>query len=176
MRQARLDQEPPAHTAEARTALLHIRRFAAERHIPWPTVPAEDAFAQLDAETGSEDGPQSIVFGLLAIDHAIEEVQIYLQPPATIREALEAVAECRDPVQGRVFPYLVPIEPQPHNHYGLLLALPGWAGAECIACHDLTALDGRLYADCVPVSASRATLLRLVELPEDADVDILCGE
>ena len=179
LRQARLDQEPPSHTAEARNSLLHIRRFAAERQLPWPTVPADDEFAMADppviaTEAGSEEG-SLFTFGLLPVDHVLEEVQVRLQPPATLREALEAVAECRDPVQGRVFPYLVPVEPQPQEHYGLLLALPGWAGMECIACHDLTAIDGRLYAGCVPTSASHDALLRLVDLPADADVDIYVG-
>ena len=61
------------------------------------------------------------------------------------------------------------------NLNGLLFALPGWAGSEHVACFDLTEVDGRLYADNVPVAATKDVLLRLAALPPDSAVDIYVG-
>ena len=67
------------------------------------------------------------------------------------------------------------MEPQPTNTYGLLFALPGWAGSEQVACFDLTEVDGRLYADSVPSVTTKEGLLRLASLPPDSAVDIYVG-
>ena len=66
-------------------------------------------------------------------------------------------------------------DPLTSNTYGLLFALPGWAGSEQVACFDLTEVDGRLFADNVPLVTNKLALLRLAALPPDSAVDVYIG-
>ena len=176
-RAQRLDQEPVSYTEAARVRLDIARRFADERHLPWPTLPADDVFADQAARAlGDPTGVGTdFGFGILAVGYLLEPVLVTLTAPATVQEALDAVTDARDPVLGQRLPHLVPVDPQPTNIYGLLLALPGWAEDECVACFDLTAVDDRLFVDCVPVIAGRDILLRLAGLEGNLVTDVYVG-
>ena len=175
----KLDQEPASLTLEGRTTLERLRDMPGPAAGTWPTVPATDDSALQRAvehtvADASEEG-QLLSVGLLSIGFDIEEVALTLTAPTTIEELCAQVALHRDPVQGRVLPLLRAVEPQPSNTYCLLFALPGWAASEHVACFDLSEVDGRVYAENVPLVASRRALLRLAALPPDSAVDIYIG-
>ncbi|CAE7882308.1 unnamed protein product [Symbiodinium microadriaticum] len=179
----RPNTEPVSHSAAARAELEDIRDFVEADGRPWPYVPADDQFAirgiaaRLEAE---EEGLQmevgtDITFCLLTPDYSAEHVVLSLTAPLEVADALLAVQESRDPIRARLFPWIIPIDPQPSQGYGILLALPGWATNDVVACMDTSAIDDRLFVVGVPAVASRETLLDIAGLPQHDRFDVYVG-
>ena len=179
-RVCRLDQEPPSGDAVHRANLDRLRDIAAHEHAPWPTLPAADqaagphAYAQ-DGRLPSDAFAVHLNFVILTPGYTPEMVPVPVQPPAEIEDALQLLQQERDQVQARVYPVLTPARPMPTPNYAVVLAMPAWATTDVCLCFDLQEVDGRLYADIGPTSATRAVLLQLVGLTEEAQVDVYLG-
>ena len=176
----RLDQEPPSQTPEHRETLDRLREVTTYAHGPWPTLPAaaEAAGPQpfgLVEPVIAEHPAEDLTFGILIPGYAAELVRVSLAPPTEVADALAVLQQERDQVQRRVFPVLTPVRPMPSPNYAVVLAMPSWAHTDVCLCFDLQEIDGRLYADIGPTAADRETLLKLVGLQVDAQVDVYLG-
>ncbi|CAE7829728.1 unnamed protein product [Symbiodinium sp. KB8] len=92
-----------------------------------------------------------------------------------MEEAFLAIQETRDPISARLFPWLILIDPQPAQGYGILLALPGWAAQDTVICLDSSGIDGRLFVAGAPVAADRGILLDLAGLSPHDIFDVYVG-
>ncbi|CAE7664952.1 unnamed protein product [Symbiodinium sp. CCMP2592] len=177
--------EPPPMVDKVKAVQICFRCYKSGYFIhydlgPWPTVLASDDFALWDdtsaaLEAEIDEPGCDLVCWLLSVGHAIEEVEIRLSAPSNFDHLIARVFENRDPVNSRVYPLLKAVEPQPADAHLILFSLPGWANEERLACFDLTEVDGRLYADLVPYSASKSLILRLAGLSEGPAVDVYVG-
>ena len=175
----KLDQEPPSLTLEGRADIARLRHYAHHNHAPWPSLPAEDPFdTHVDRLPPTDllqvEEPAEFTFGVLVPGYQVEVVTIQAVAPVPTGEAVELLALARDPVMVRLFSAVTVVSPMPSQAFGLVIALPWWSADVCL-CLDLTAVDGRLYADVGPVTADKATLLRFVGLQPDSWVDIYLG-
>ncbi|CAE6973305.1 unnamed protein product, partial [Symbiodinium sp. CCMP2456] len=178
----KLLREPTSHSAAARNDLLFVRDFEEAAGREWPYLPADDPYAlqeiadQFDEEGQAQvEGAADFVACLLTPEYVPEVVLVSLAPPVAIEVALAAIQESRDAVRDRLFPVMLAVVPQPSQSYGLFLALPGWAISELVVCFDLSEVDGRVFADGAPASASKGTLLNIAGLQDDAGYDVYMG-
>ena len=175
----KLHQEPQSHNTSARQILERLRDLARPQGFPWPVLPADDPFVvrpspERGEETMQHEGLEVFNVGVLVPGFVLEQVVVQLIAPTSVEECLAAVDYERDQIQRRLFPALTPVSPMPSRDYGLVIALPGWAADVCV-CLDLTAIDGRLFADIGPVAATRQQLLSLADLLPTAQVDVYIG-
>ena len=179
-RRHKLDQEPASSSAPHRATLETLRGLERHEYRPWPRLPAADQFTDTERQLGPDiaqegEAPSPFVFGILTPGYALETVEVSLVPPAEVPVALAALSQARDQIQARLFPVLTPVQPMPSPNYGLVIAMPAWAHMDVGLCMDLQDIDGRLYVELGPTVADKATLLKLVGLPEEAPIDIYLG-
>ena len=180
---SKLLSEPTSHSAAERERVEVARDFVEDDGRPWPYVPSDDPFALQgvlnqddDLEHDMEVGVgATFVVGLLAPEYQIELVSLTLAAPVSLEEAFLAIQETRDPISARLFPWLILIDPQPAQGYGILLALPGWAAQDTVICLDSSGIDGRLFVAGAPVAADRGILLDLAGLSPHDIFDVYVG-
>ena len=179
----KLLQEPVSHSAEARANIEFLRDFEEDAGRLWPYLPADDPFAlqgvlnrAADDQELEEGEAHEFAMGLLTPGYAVELVLLTLTAPVELADALMAAQESRDQVHARLFPWLIPVEPQPAQGYGLLLALPAWAVHDTIICVDSTCIDERLFATGAPTVATREGLLDLASLAPHDHFEVYVGE
>ena len=180
---SKLLREPTSHSSVERENLDNIRDFMEDDGRPWPYLPADDPFALqgvLDRNAEENQGLEvgvgaTFVMCLLTPEYRAEQVSLNLVAPVSIEDAFLAVQESRDPIRARLFPWLVLIDPQPAQGFGILLALPGWAVHDTVVCFDTSDIDGRLFVAGAPIVATRNTLLDIACLSPHELFDVYVG-
>ena len=125
-----------------------------------PTEPSEPG------DVSSIEGADTIRahFWVLRVNCLPLQVTISLNPPATIEQATDAVALALPHEVYLLYSRVVAVHPQPSAQWGLVLALPQWAGEESVVVCDLQKVDGRLFSMAIAFSTTREQLCGLVQV------------
>ena len=111
-------------------------------------------------------------FCLLTPGYTPERLDLTVLMPQSIAEVADLLHTCRDITRKDLFPDLLEVRPQPNIGWGVFLALPNWLQQGIVICLDLTALDGRIFAERTPQFVDLQTLLALADLANDAEFDV----
>ena len=130
-----------------------------------------------DVESGesgadSHDDACRPTFCVLSPDVVPEIVQLTIDFPCTVDNALRELADAIDASRYRFFPRLLEVRPQPSQFWALAVALPPWTRMEPVVVFNLTRLDGRCFAAPLVSPFRRCHVLAAVGFAEDSDVDI----
>ena len=96
-----------------------------------------------------------------------------MDTPTTPEEVIAAIRLERLDFRCRVYPHVFLPQCQPSQQWLAAYAVPSWAVTDTFALLDLSRADGRIYVEIVPSVVDRQQMLRVVKLPETADIDIL---
>ncbi|OLP99497.1 hypothetical protein AK812_SmicGene17930 [Symbiodinium microadriaticum] len=130
-----------------------------------------------DVESGesgadSHDDACRPTFCVLSPDVVPEIVQLTIDFPCTVDNALRELADAIDASRYRFFPRLLEVRPQPSQFWALAVALPPWTRMEPVVVFNLTRLDGRCFAAPLVSPFRSCHVLAAVGFAEDSDVDI----
>ena len=177
-RAQRLDQEPLSYTEAARVRLDVARRFADERHLPWPTLPADDVFADQAARALGDPTGVGTDIGFW---YPRGRVPVGARPGHFNGPGHgPGGTGCGDRHAGsRAWPTAPAFDSwwirSPLISTDCCLRCRDGRRMMCVACFDLTAVDDRLFVACVPVIAGRDILLRLAGLEGNLVTDVYVG-
>ncbi|CAE6968585.1 unnamed protein product [Symbiodinium sp. CCMP2592] len=115
-------------------------------------------------------------FLILTPEYAAEEVAITLHVPCPLSTAVAAIAEARDVERQSWHSLLIPVEPQPEDDFGTLLAMPGWAEDYNVVCIDARLCNGRIFSLLLPEYLKRESLLIAAGLDHFADTAVYVGD
>ncbi|CAE7309490.1 unnamed protein product [Symbiodinium sp. CCMP2592] len=124
--------------------------------------------ADVDAESDEESLENELFpvnFLVVRLDCAPIEVNTALRMPATVADAMDAVALSIDHEVYLHYPHFVAAKPQPQSEWGTALALPHWAHREPIVIFDLRQIDGRIFAASLPEHANAETICAAASTP-----------
>ena len=130
--------------------------------------PGVDTDSSWGGSDEGSDGLLHLVCLILVVDCLPEQVEIALEPGASVDDLLNVIADHMDEARYIRYPLLRAVHPQPDRYWATVIALPSWADRENIACCDLREVDGRLFALDVPISATKDQLCRLVGIDPQA--------
>ncbi|OLQ15285.1 hypothetical protein AK812_SmicGene539 [Symbiodinium microadriaticum] len=176
----RLLREPYSTSLADRERIEQIRDEAEADGRVWPYLPADDPFAQEqvaianDVQFGSGEVCR-LVFVILTPGMANETVAVLLTLPATLEDALDAVADARNGHNRQFFPHLGVVQPQPFLDFGTLHALPEWCPDENVVCFNLADWDGRFYTTIMPPRATREDIIHHAGITVPDAVNVLVG-
>ena len=161
----RLLREPASDSHLDRARVEQVRDDVEAAGGVWPYLPADDPYAQerlalahdihLDAEATC-----SLVFVILIPAVVNETVTVQLTLPATVDDAIDAVANARDRSLQQLFPHLGDVQPQPLLDFGTLYALPEWCPDENAVCFNLVGWDGRFYVTIQPPRSTKEAIVQ----------------
>ena len=140
-----------------------------------PILPREDHDPEAepgDSDADSHDTVCKPTFCVISPDVVPEIVQLALDFPCTVDNALRELADAIDAARYRFFPRLIEVRPQPSQFWALAVALPPWTRMEPIVVFNLTRLDGRCFAASLVSPFRRCHVLAAVGFAEDSDVDV----
>ncbi|CAE7939157.1 Cacna1h, partial [Symbiodinium sp. KB8] len=174
----------PTGGGETLNRRLDSLRFVANEfgeawpHVPTDgTVPINPGVLQDPDDTSIQAGEVTRWLSVFVLkpQFAPERLLLELRFPATVDDLWEAVGLARNPLAIALFPHLQAAAPQPQYDVVVLLAMPAWYGFAQLACADLSAIDGRIFALRTPDYLTRRSALRLVDLPPDSDIRLFVG-
>ena len=179
----RLLTEPSCCSTAETQQLDHLRFVTVEFGDAWPYFhdgiePNHPHLADAGTDSEEEDAPRMprwIRAVVLKPLYAPEEYRIAITFPATPDEVAGVLQNVRPAQVIATFPHLIAVAPQPLDGVGTHIATPIWQGNVIIACLDTQAVDGRVFACCMPEYVSRAQILRFADLPWVAAVWVFVG-
>ncbi|OLP87581.1 hypothetical protein AK812_SmicGene31189 [Symbiodinium microadriaticum] len=140
-----------------------------------PTVPVNPEELMRIRVGGDQDPPRATADTLFLVyppDHTPEVLYMPLDVPCSIPEALQAVAECRDPDLGLQFPEIVIPAPQPSSSFAVLIAMPSWAIERIVVMFDCRRVNGSLFPMIVPERLNRESLCAFAKVPSHAGIEV----
>ena len=141
-----------------------------------PDVRIEEGAQPSDTDEAEAAGSPSLTICVLTPEFEPEVVRARLTAGATQDDVLWALRRRRMDFRGRVFPMVVLPTCQAAQGWLIALAVPSWAIVDTFAYFDLRAVDGRLFAECVPSTIDRLRILRFAGLDEDGEWDVFAGD
>ncbi|CAE7258989.1 Herc2 [Symbiodinium sp. KB8] len=127
------------------------------------------------AASDSELDPSDMLharFLVLRLYCTLLPVDVDVRVPATIQEAIDAVALNMPSDVYSHFSELVAVFPQVDVSWGAMLALPAWASSELVVVFDVRQVDGRLFAAPMANAATYAHFCAVAGLPDDGTYSI----
>lgn len=119
---------------------------------------------------------QSVTPLIFAQEYSTEVVIPSIRLPARISEAITTVTQIRTPEAQRRRPRVIPVFPQPRPRQICALALPRWPSVGVAVLFDRHVIPPRTFSAVVPHVLSRAAILFLVGLEEDAVCAVFCKD
>ena len=174
----RLLQSPPSTSGVAGTSWEAARTATLRLGLPWPFArqgtPMIEPFAEVVDEGSTEEEATLIqaVFVLLTPGYIAEVLSLQILVPQSVEEILDLVDTCRAQDMRQWFPNLVPAYPQPDPRVAYLISSPMWLSESVTVCVDLTLVDGRVFAACLPALTDKHFLLNLAGLSGAAEIDL----
>ena len=158
------------------------RQMTTERAGLWPFAgpgvpPPELTIERPDPLAGHATAPQPFqaLFLIYRPDFSPELVEINLGAPCSVNSALAAASVARHPQDRHDFPVLVPVYPQTHAGFGLVLAQPDWEFNGVHVLFDCSELDARMFSLAIASVVDRASLLSIAGVAANAPVLVYIG-
>ena len=136
--------------------------------------PSPDPEALLDARTRSEetDDLTQVCFQVLVPDFQTEIVEVDLQFPCLLDDALDSVNQARRSGAAPYFDQLIPANPQPDVSFGTVIAFPAWQESQRLVLIDARLIDGRFFAVAFAGRLNRTSILLHLRTPDTPGLQV----
>ncbi|OLP88180.1 hypothetical protein AK812_SmicGene30510 [Symbiodinium microadriaticum] len=132
---------------------------------------SSSAASSSDGSIADSEGSCLASVLVLCPDRIQQQVQVRVVSPCSGQDVADAVAHALDAEFYRLSSLLVPCRQQLSDRWGLMLALPAWAGDEPLVVIDTRECDGRLFLAPAAREISRQHALAVADM-DDVSVDV----